>query len=164
MALLFEILRYVTLVYNLLSKYWELFVGGYTGYSVRKYFLSDDDEFDDSYTRVPEGAVFVEEWTNKNGKKLCYIRYEGEEIPEFDNPFNKKLARCPWLGIGDEDTEIDLTRTFNKFLVPGNRIQLDLIEKLIHITEKTKLNYIDAKTLEMKKFPGDGILIEEDVA
>ena len=157
MNLCFEFLRYVTMLYNAVYRLWNT-----SPKSVRKYFLSDDDEYDESYTRVPEGAVFVEEWVNEKGDKLCYLLYEGDEIVEHVDPFELK-SRAPWVWIGDKDTEIDLTRTFNKFLVPRNVIRLDLVEKLIHITENTNLVYIESGTFETKKFPGEGILIEEDV-
>lgn len=157
MNYLFECLRYGTALYNLVNR-WAI-----PSSSVRKYFLSEEDEYDESYTRVPEGAVYIEEWTNDNGKKMCYIQYEGEELEEHENPFiHQAKARVPWLWIGDKETEIDLTKTFNKFLIPGNVIQMDLVQKLIHITENTDLLYIDAKSFEPKKFPGEGILIEED--
>lgn len=159
MNYLFECLRYGTTLYNFLRKWYA------PPTPVRRYFLSDDDEYNESYTRVPEGAVYIEEWMNKEGQKLCYIRYEGEELDAepYPDPFVPEMkARCPWVWVGDKETEIDLTRTFNKFLIPGNVIQLDLVQKLIQITEHTNLVYIDAKTFEVHKFPGDGILIEED--
>lgn len=158
MNYLFECLRYGTTLYNFVRKWYN------PPTPVRRYFLSDDDEYDPSYTRVPEGAVYIEEWANAEGHKLCYVRYEGDELyPEPDeDPFTVVKARCPWVWVGDKETEIDLTRTFNKFLIPGNVIQLDLVQKLIQITEHTDLVYIDAKTFEVKKFPGEGILIEED--
>ncbi len=167
MSFVFECLRYATTVYNFLYSYWTLVRTWYSPpKATRRYFLSDYDEYDESYTRVPEGAVYIEEWMNEQGTKLCYVRYEGYELDseEHANPFTVQLkpARSPWIWIGDEETEIDLTRTFNKFLIPGNVIRLDLVEKLIHITETTNLVYIEAGTFETKKFPGDGILIEED--
>ena len=146
------------MLYNFLRGYWNTPPSPL----VQRYFLSDDDEYDDSYTRVPEGAVFIEEWVDEDGNKLCYVQYEGEEIKDDQNPFELK-AQCPWVWIGDQTSEIDLTRTFNKFLIPGNVIRLDLVEKLIHITEKTNLVYVERGTFETKKFPGEGILIEEDV-
>jgi hypothetical protein len=66
--------------------------------------------------------------------------------------------------VGDKETEIDLTRTFNRFLVVGNRIELALVLKLIQVTEKTNLIYIEAGTFKECKFPGDGIAIEQDDA
>lgn len=128
----------------------------------RAYFLSDDHEFDSSYRRVPEDAVYIEEWTNDQGVKKCYVQYEGEILLDHASPFELR-ARCPWIWVGDKDTEIDLTRTFHKFLVPGNCIEIDLVTKLIHLTPTSNLIYIDAKTFEERKFPGDGIVIEEDV-
>lgn len=165
MSLAFEIIRYATMVYLSVEFYWRWihrFFLTDTEQPSRKYFLSDDDEYDESYARVPEGAVYIEEWINNDGDKLCYVQYEGEEIVQHKNPFHHKKAKCPWLAITDEETDIELTRTFNRFLIPGNKILLDIVEKLIHITDNTRLMYIDSATLEVKKFPGNGILIEED--
>lgn len=159
MSLIFECLRYATRVYSFL---WNFLRAWYSPpMPTRRYFLSDDDEYDSFYTRVPEDAVFIEEWVDAQGTKLCYVLYEGEEIVDNGDPFELK-ARSPWVWVGDKETEIDLTRTFNKFLVPGNVIRLDLVEKLIHITDKTDLVYVESGTFETKKFPGDGILIEEN--
>lgn len=127
----------------------------------RRYFLSTDDtEFDDSYTRVPEDTVYVEEWIENNVKR-CVVLYEGEDIPTAweTTPFDTEAKR-PWIWVGDKDTEIDLTRTFDKFLVVGNRITLDLVLRLIQVTDRTNLLYIEAGSFKELKFPGDGITIE----
>lgn len=127
----------------------------------QRYFLSDDYEFDESFETVPEDAVYVEEWI-KDGEKKCVVRYEGEEIPHewFQTPFDAPTPPCPWVWVGDKETEVDLTRTFQKYLVPGNRILLDLVLKLIQVNERTHLIYIDALTFEEHEFPGDGITID----
>jgi hypothetical protein len=57
------------------------------------------------------------------------------------------------------DTEIDLTRTLNKFLIPGNRIELDLLWNLIQVTERTEFVYIEAGTFNEVQFPAEGITI-----
>jgi hypothetical protein len=127
----------------------------------RQYFLGEDTvEFDVSYTRVPEDTVYIEEWV-QNGVKLCVVRYEGEDIPSAwtTTPFDAEAKR-PWIWVGDKETEIDLTRTFDKFLVVGNRITLDLVLRLIQVTERTNLLYIEAGSFKELKFPGDGLTIE----
>jgi hypothetical protein len=126
----------------------------------QRYFLSDDYEFDESFETVPEDTVYVEEWI-KDGDKKCVVRYEGEEIPRewVQTPFDLPTPPCPWVWVGDKNTEVDLTRTFQKYLVPGNRILLDLVLKLIQVNERTHLIYIDALTFEEHEFPGDGITI-----
>jgi hypothetical protein len=127
-----------------------------------RYFLGETDPVN-GHDRVPEDCVYVEEWVQGETKR-CVIKYEGEEIPTSwsTTPFDKN-ARTPWVWVGDRDTEIDLTRTFNKFLVVGNRITLDLVLKLIQVTERTNLIYIESGTFKELKFPGDGITIEEYV-
>lgn len=127
----------------------------------QRYFLSDDYEFDESFETVPEDAVYVEDWV-KDGDLKRVVRYEGEPIPHdwIQTPFDLPTPPCPWVWVGDKETEVDLTRTFQKYLVPGNRILLDLVLKLIQVTERTHLIYIDALTFDEHEFPGDGITIE----
>lgn len=130
-----------------------------------RYYLSTENiKFDESDGRVPEDCVYVEEWVDIKGHKKNVVLYEGEEIPTSWNvsPFDTP-AKCPWVWVGDRDTEIDLTRTFNKFLVPGNRILLDLVCNLIQVTDRTNLIYIESGTFKEIKFPGDGVIIKADV-
>ena len=130
-----------------------------------RYYLSNEHvEFEDSDETVPEDCVYVEEWVDSRGHKKNVVLYEGERIPTAwtSSPFDIP-ARCPWVWVGDRDTEIDLTKTFNKFLVPGNRILLDLVQNLIQINERTNLIYIETGTFKEVKFPGDGITIRADV-
>lgn len=165
MNALFECLRYGSLLYNFLYEMLAFFWMGpvSTDKPHRQYFLSDDHEFDESYARVPEDTVYIEEWV-RDGEKRCVVRYEGQDIPTQWNetPWDH-VPKCPWIWVGDKDTEIDLTRTFNRFLVVGNRIELALVLKLIQVTEKTNLMYIETGTFKECKFPGDGIAIEEHV-
>lgn len=160
----FEILRYTTLVYNKCVKLWNSVWGWYDAIPEmtphRQYFLSTTHQFNPSYLRVPEGCVYIEEWV-QNGEKKCVVRYEKEVIPAawVQTPFDQR-PRCPWIWVGDRATEIDLTRTFNKFLVPGNRITIDLVEKLIQINDRTDLVYIETGTFRELKFPGEGLLIK----
>ena len=74
-----------------------------------------------------------------------------------------RVQCCCWEFQYDSETEIDLTRTFDKFLVPGNRITVDLVSKLIKMTDHTNLIYIETKTFKHVKFPGEGITIKVDV-
>jgi hypothetical protein len=115
-------------------------------------------------TVVPTDSVYIEEWIDTKGHKKMIALYEGEVIPTnwSHTPFDLPPARCPWVWVGDKETEIDMTRTFDKFLVPGNQIRIGLVEKLIKITDHTKLIYIESGTLNEVEFPGDGITIESD--
>ena len=114
---------------------------------------------------VPEDCVYIEEWIDTKGIKKMMVLYEDEEIPTTwaVSPFDMAPAKCPWVWVGDRETEIDLTRTFDKFLVPGNVITIELVSRLIKITEYTSLIYIETKTFNQVKFPGEGITIELDV-
>lgn len=130
----------------------------------RYYLSSDHVPFEDSDETVPEDCVYIEEWVDAKGHKKNVVLYEGDQIPTSwtSSPFDTP-AKCPWVWVGDRDTEIDLTRTFNKFLVPGNRILLDLVCNLIQVTDRTNLIYIESGTFNEIKFPGDGVTIKSDV-
>lgn len=160
----FEVLRYATIVYHSALDTWHSFWDWY-GYSPilspsNRYFLSDDHVFSESYSKVPPNTVYVEEWSRR-GETKYVVLYENEHIPNIwiRNPLTQH-ARCPWLWVGDKHTEIELTRTFNKFLVPGNRLRKQLIEKLIQFTRETNLMYIESGTFNELEFPGDGLLIK----
>jgi hypothetical protein len=163
-TLAFEVLRYSTMAYDKAMDLWNSFWDWYsytpTISPTRRYFLSDDHVFNDSYGKVPPDTIYIEEWIRR-GEKKCVVLYENETIPIgwLLDPFSYH-ARCPWLWIGDRSTEIDLTRTFQKFLVPGNVLKMDLIKKLIHVTEHTKLVYIEAGTFDEVEFPAEGLLIK----
>jgi hypothetical protein len=126
-----------------------------------RYFLGSPGEDMEAYLTVPPGLVYIEEWVLEKNKK-CVVRYAGETIPRSwtESPFTKN-PRTPWVWVGDRETEIDLTRTFNKFLVVGNRITSQLVEALIRVTPKTKLIYIQSGTFKELDFPGDGLTIED---
>lgn len=126
-----------------------------------RYFIGYPSIDLESHLTVPQGAVYIEEWVRESTKK-CVVRYAGDKIPRSwtESPFDKN-PRAPWIWVGDRQTEIDLTRTFNKFLVVGNRITSDLVEALIRVTPKTKLIYIQSGTFKELEFPGGGLTIEE---
>lgn len=130
-----------------------------------RYFLADSDEelpVLSGYTVVPNGYIYIEEWIDTKGRKKMIVLYEGDEVPRTwtHSPFDMPPARCPWVWVGDKETEIDMTRTFDKFLVPGNQIRIELVDRLIRMNERTNLIYIQSGTLNEVKFPGDGITIE----
>ena len=129
-----------------------------------RYFLTPEgrDNIMLGVDNVPLDCVYVEEWVDTRGTKKMTVMYEGDLVPVVwgMSPFEKPTAKCPWVWVGDRETEIDLTRTFDKFLVPGNIIKPALVSKLI---KSTALIYIETKTFNQIKFPGDGITIEADV-
>ena len=124
----------------------------------RKFFLGADIEVPEGMTQVPEGKIYIEEWV-QNDTKRSVVRYAGEEIKPT-NPFTKH-PKTPWVWVGDRETEIDLTRTFNKYLAVGNVIKMELVTKLIQVNERSNLLYIESGTFKELKFPGDGITIVE---
>jgi hypothetical protein len=130
-----------------------------------QYYLTSEGRSDYAgESCVPPEHVYIEEWFDTKGHKKMVPLYEGDVIPHHwdESPFDKPPAKCPWVWVGDRETEIDLTRTFDKFLVSGNRITVGLVSKLIKITDHTNLIYIETKTFNHVKFPGDGITIDAD--
>lgn len=128
-----------------------------------RYFLTQDSREEyENQTVVPTGYVYIEEWVDTRGHKKARVLYETQPIPRPTSPFSLPSVRCPWVWVGDLETEIDLTRTFDKFLVPKNRITQDLVSRLVTITDHTNLVYVETRTFNRIKFPGDGIVIHED--
>lgn len=123
--------------------------------------LNDDGTaFDPKMTHVPEGSIYTEEWYDSHGNHRIRLLHAGEPIPSHweHTPFEKEPIR-PWIWVGNPQTETDLTRTLDKYLVVGNRITRELVE---HILPGRTLAYVD-KTFKQLDFPGDGIVIEENV-
>ena len=116
----------------------------------------------DKHPDVPDMWVYIEEWKDTKGHTKMIVRYPGEKVPTewTESPFDLPPAKCPWVWVGDRGTEEDLTRTFDKFLVPGNVIKKELAYKL---SKTANLIYIETRTFNQIKFPGDGITITADV-
>jgi hypothetical protein len=151
-SILFSIVRFVASAQRYL---WSVLPIPVRVYS--RYLISKTDEYDDDMTRVPEGAVFVEEYV-RDGITKRRVLYEGDEItPYLSDPF--RAAKCPWIWIGDKVSEVDLTYALGKYMVPGNVIDIDLLLTMINTDRFTEIVYIDARSLEEVKFPDDGITI-----
>lgn len=132
--------------------------------TVSEYLLSfDNTEFDRTMTRVPEDCVYVQRWIDETGAKKAWVLYEGEEIIPRTYPFDLRTkAHVPWIWIGDVQKEIDLTEPLAPFMLPGNRIDYDLLVHLIQFDETTKIQYIDKETLNFIDFPEHAIVIDEE--
>jgi len=122
--------------------------------------LIGEDVFDPSMPYVPTGCIYTEEWYDSHGNNRIRLLYEGQTIPHHwqHTPFEKEPKR-PWVWVGNPETETDMTRAFDKYLVVGNWITPELVE---HLLPGRKLAYMD-KTFKQLDFPGDGIVIEENV-
>jgi hypothetical protein len=158
--------QWIHIAYPFLEECWALYWNPVPA-EIRPYgqfFLGDDNNEMEKCLTVPERTVYLEEWRRGSLKKYV-VRYEGETIPRSwtENPFDR-IVRSPWIWVGDRETEIDLTRTFDKFLVAGNRITRELVNHYVRVTPRTKLMYIQSGTFKELDFPGDGITIEEYVA
>ena len=128
------------------------------GTIVRKYLLSDYEEYDESMTVVPEDSIYVEEWQKGNSIRRRVL-YEGETITEFaGDPF--KPVKNPWNWIGDASTDLDLTVALDRYLMVGNRIQLDLIFWLLRVHDDISIVYTDTTSDRDVVFPNEGVSIE----
>lgn len=122
--------------------------------SHRAYYL-DGGEVEHSETVVPAGKVLVEEWT-RGVQKKARLLYEGDEITPYEgDPWNTPLS--PWLWIGDEKRDIDLTDSLSKYIVSGNFIMYDLLTHYVdHVDDIT---YLDPRSVSFLKFPVEGIRV-----
>jgi hypothetical protein len=126
-----------------------------------RYFLGSSYVEVESTTVVPEGSLYIEDWVHDSTKR-CVVRYAGETIPQqWSEAPHEKHARSPWIWVGDLNTEVDLTRTFSRFLVVGNRITPELVHAFIRVAPTSNLIYIESGTFKELKFPGEGLTIEE---
>lgn len=150
-------LRKIAAAYTMLRAWWTAWRPTRGLRPTRLYYLGDPRSVTTGV--VPDDAVLIEEWI-RDGEKRNVVRYGGEAIPTdwTITPWDRN-ARTPWVWVGDRETETDLTRAFNKYLVVGNRIALPLVEKLVRTT--SSLIYIESGTFKELKFPGDGLVIQE---
>jgi hypothetical protein len=122
--------------------------------SHRMYYLGGEDVREEE-TVVPPGRVLVEEW-NRGTEKRARVLYEDDEITEYEgDPWAPALS--PWLWIGDEGREIELTETLQKYVLPGNFLLHDLLSHYVdHVDDVT---YLDPRSLSFLKFPVEGIRV-----
>ena len=159
MGVFFEIVRNLTRAYSAIGQVRSWCLCRKRSVPYDQYFLSQTHISDGGYTRVPEGAIYIEEWS-EGGVHKRTVRYGGDEIPTSwtSTPFDKS-PYCPWIWIGIRETEQDLTDMLDEFLVPGNRITLDLIE---WISGSRDIIYMDRVSFNEHSFPSNGILIDEN--
>ena len=130
------------------------------GFIRRKYLLSDYYEYHESMQYVPEDSIYVEEWVKGNEVRRRLL-YEGERITQFiGNPFAR--VKTPWTWIGDDSTGVDITSAVNRYMMVGNRIELDLLFRFLRIHNDLKIVYQDASSGVDVVFPNEGIRIVAD--
>jgi len=89
-------------------------------------------------------------------RRLCpHTKREMPAIP---------ASKLPWFWIGTTflDETISITDIVNKHVKYGIPITSKLLSEITDIGENAIWTYIDAKTLEEKEFPPEGIVIEDD--
>jgi hypothetical protein len=154
----FELLRFATQIYMGITTFvdWIWSANDESSGPSRRYFLSTDYVYSPPFRNIPipEDTVYVEEWV-QNGHKKFRVLYPGEEITDYEgDPFAS--VHAPWIWVGNKETEHDVTKVFDKFLIPGNVIRKLLVDKLL---DSEKVIYIESKSFNELDFPGDGIVI-----
>jgi hypothetical protein len=130
------------------------------GFIRRKYLLSDYDEYHESMQYVPEDSIYVEEWVKGNEVRRRLL-YEGDRITQFTgNPFAR--VKTPWTWIGDASTDVDITTAVDRYMMVGNRIELDLLFRFLRMHNDLKIVYQDASSGVDVVFPNEGIRIVAD--
>lgn len=157
-GILFEVLRYVTMVINMVQVCRRYF--SEPGQIVVEHYLSFDNvPFSADDRVVPAGCVYVCEYLDTHKKHKAIVQYEHEVIKQA---VPRKNARTPWIWIGDINSETDLTEALSKFMVPDNKITYDLLNHLLPMNENVSIQYIDKESVEFVEFPEEGIVIRED--
>ena len=115
------------------------------------------------YTRVPEESILLEHLENdESGVHVLKYKvwYSGEIYSRSsDEEYMRMLntpAKSPWVWIGGNN--IDATQMLSHYLLAGNTIKLELLQKLE--PSVTSWTYVDYETLDSVNFPSNGILIE----
>lgn len=158
MDILFEIVRYATMIVNMVQACRRSFYN--PGDKLLEYYLSyHGEEWTEHDQIVPRDCVYVCEYVFNDMCRRALVQYEGEEIRKT---ITMRKGKAPWIWIGDITTERELTSEMKKFIVPGNVIKYELINQLMDFHVDTQIQYIDPVSLEFKDFPEDGIVIEED--
>lgn len=132
----------------------ERIYGYFTNVPYRRYYLGGQ-AVEAGDTHVPDGKIYVEEWSQAVEKRARLL-YEGDEITPYENdPW--QYVDLPWLWIGDEKRGIDLTESLAKYIVPGNFILPSLLTHYVdHIND---VSYMDTRSLSFLKFPAEGIRV-----
>lgn len=69
-----------------------------------------------------------------------------------------------WVGVKSLDKTVCVTDVINSHIRYGTLVTKELLSEVTQIDNKNVVwKYIDAKTLEEKEFPSQGIVIEDDV-
>lgn len=110
---------------------------------------------DQNATRVPKECLCMEELADNK----VHVLYEDDEVLPYTGDSSAPVY-VPWLWIGHVPSDTDLTRTLQKYLIPGNHILLDLLMYVLGKDTDEGFMYLDAKTLQLRKFPVEGIRIE----
>jgi hypothetical protein len=158
MDILFEIVRYATMIVNMVQACRRSFYS--PGDKLLEYYLSyHGEEWNSEDTIVPKDCVYVCEYLFNDKSRKAIVQYEGEVMKKT---LTMRKGKTPWIWIGDITAERELTSEMQKFIVHGNVIKYELLNQLMDFHIDTQIRYMDSTSLEFKDFPEDGIVIEED--
>lgn len=93
----------------------------------------------------------------------CYRAWANTVFTQDESDHRVPNHKLPWLYIGAvvDDQTISVTDTVNNRVRWGDCVTQSYLDKITQI-DAYRWIYLDAKTLEEKDFPSDGLLIEED--
>ena len=125
-----------------------------------RFFWEDKYQYINThFSEVPENTLHMEQWLRNDGVTRRYVTYSMNPIQFYEeDPFAPTKAAWLWIG-NPKDDELDITAQLEMYKVAGNRITLELIEKVTGIQDPY---YMDPRTLSILKFPEEGIVLERD--
>jgi hypothetical protein len=117
------------------------------------------ETIDRSFSYVPEDTIHVEQWYRNDGQMKRYVTYSLDPIQFYEgDPFAP--VKPAWLWIGNpKDDSLDVTSEMLPYVLPDNLVLPELIERVTGIEEPY---YMDARSLDIVKFPAEGIRLERD--
>ena len=112
-----------------------------------------------TFSEVPEYTIHVEQWSHIDGEMRRYVTYSMNPVKFYEgDPFAP--VKTPWLWIGNPDNDtLDVTSEMKYYMVPGNLIMPELVQKVTGIEEP---HYMDPRSLDVVKFPVEGIRLEHE--
>lgn len=156
--ILFEILRWATFAITAVRACRRSFYQ--PGDIMLEYYLSyHGEEWTSEDQIVPRDCVYVCEYLDKQKNRKATVQYEGQRIK---HDVSARKGKTPWVWIGDITTERELTSELAKFIVPGNVIKYELLNRLMDFDTDTQIQYIDPVSLDFCDFPEEGIVIQAD--
>jgi hypothetical protein len=127
---------------------------------VDSHFYLNKEYLNEEY--VLDGEILVHDyyWVGEHPHWFGHrkvVQYGMEQV-QLENPNIHKQPTTPWVWIGIKETEEDLTETLNDYVVVGNVLKPELLNRFLQNPEHT-IQYIDSRSFDMIPIPENGIRI-----